>query len=617
MPSPVEFAETLRQRIDIVDVVQGYVRLKQSGANHKGCCPFHQEKTPSFMVSSSKQIFHCFGCGKGGDALKFIMEIEHLTWMEALRFLAEKYGITVPNFGGAHSEHNAQETRTKRDIQFRICQYAQDFFAHTLQAEISNLNTEAAVYMQRRALSPELCGHFHLGLAPTSGWRNLLESAVRQNIATQADMVESGLVIEKDSNTYDRFRNRIIFPIHDANGRPVAFGGRVYHSSAKPDDPKYINSPETQLYHKGQQLYALHLARPEIQKRNCALLMEGYMDVIRCHQYGFTNAVASCGTALTEQQARLLNRFTKEVILIYDGDSAGQKAMLRAAEILLPMEFKLSFVVLPNEHDPDSYLREYGAEPFAALISQGRNVLQFLWGLAQAHWNLASPEDKHRTATFILSYILRIPSPVTREDYIRQLANGLAVSIESINQLSKQIVTQQPMEQQTQEKLRNEFYRHENEPRNETLLLITAVEDAEMRKLILEHLNIEWLQGRKTGQLFRLLTELVGTADEVSWNTLLEKCPDEALRVFCTQTAMTDCMEFKVERTSQERENALRNLITRIELRHGKRHVKAISQTLHDLNKPDTDSEQIEKQLQAFDLYAHKNVEIKNRCKGK
>ena len=375
MSSLSEFVERLKAQIDIAQVVGEHVPLKRSGTTLKGLCPFHREKTPSFTVNTAKQIFHCFGCGKGGDVITFVREIERLDFVEAVKVLAERHGIPVPTFG---RDGGSEVTRTERDRQHQLTREAAAFFSRHLAQALRDPASEIAQYLQRRQIPAAMAERFLMGLAPDA-WSGLLDYVTRTGYEREF-VASAGLAIhnEEKGRFYDRFRKRLIFTICDSLGRPVAFGGRVYASDAAPDEPKYINSPETSLYRKGQHLYALHLAKERIIAEQRALLMEGYMDVLRAHQHGFTNAVATCGTALTDDQARVLKKYAREVVFVYDGDAAGQAAMLRGTEILLEHELGIRIVVLPDNHDPDSFLLAHGADAFRTALDTATDFLACL-----------------------------------------------------------------------------------------------------------------------------------------------------------------------------------------------------------------------------------------------
>ena len=408
MSAILEFADKLRSQIDIADVVGRYVELRRMGTNLKGLCPFHGEKTPSFTVSTTKQIFHCFGCHEGGDIIKFVQKIERLEWMDAVRQLSKDFGIPMPELRPQTAEdHQARDAKTAA---LEAAKFAAEFFAHHLKTQLGT-QSEIDGYLARRQLTADIVSRFQIGLAPNA-WAQLLESGQHKG-HTKETLLNAGLVIKHHSkdSLYDRFRNRLIFPIHDTHGSPIAFGARVFASDAAPDEPKYINSPETIVYHKGQALYALHVAKDAIVKEKKALLMEGYMDVIRAHCSGITNAVASCGTALTDEQARALKRYCSDVVFLYDGDAAGQKAMLRGTEILLDQGFQIKVVALPDGHDPDSYLAEHGAEQFRLLINTARNYFEHFLDQATRTFDVRTPEGKVQTVEMLLPLLRRIKQP--------------------------------------------------------------------------------------------------------------------------------------------------------------------------------------------------------------
>jgi DNA primase len=291
MSTIIEFADKLLSQVDIVRVVEEYVPLRRGGSNLKGLCPFHREKTPSFSVSPSKQMFHCFGCGVGGNAIAFVQRVERIEWMDALRLVAEKNGIQVPPLKRDHDQ--GRDDARQRFLE--VNKMAMAHFCANLEAAMRNPSHEISAYLGRRKLDAATVRRFGIGLA-ADAWSAMMDAGRKAGFERETLVAAGGAIHNAESKRhYDRFRKRLIFPICDTLGRPIAFGGRVYASDAAPDEPKYVNSPETALYHKGQQLYALHLAKEAISTRGHALLMEGYMDVIRAHMHGFENAVASCG----------------------------------------------------------------------------------------------------------------------------------------------------------------------------------------------------------------------------------------------------------------------------------------------------------------------------------
>src|SRR5229473_220100 len=379
---PSAVLDEIRSRLDLIDLVSQFVALRKAGANWKGLCPFHMEKTPSFMVNPRKGIFHCFGCGVGGDAFGFLMRQDKLSFPEAVRALAKQAGVALPEDRGGDGGGSGREEL------FRAMTLAWHFYVDQLSKAAGE---RARQYLAERGIDSEVARRFGLGLAP-EGW-DALASFIKSEKVTEDVLVAAGLAISREGGTgvYDRFRGRLLFAIRDLQGRVVAFGGRAFGD----EQPKYLNSPETPLYVKGNLLYAADLARPTIQTQNRAFLVEGYVDCLMCHQHGFTATVAALGTAFTPAQLALLRRYCDEVVTFFDADAAGQKAAERAEELLEPTDggmawavnrsgafagggaFRVKVALLPVGHDPDTFLRTAGAEAFAERITAARSLLAY------------------------------------------------------------------------------------------------------------------------------------------------------------------------------------------------------------------------------------------------
>jgi DNA primase len=374
--------DDIRAAVDIVDLVSRFVNLRKAGSHWKGLCPFHAEKTPSFTVNPQKNIFHCFGCGVGGDAFGFVMRQDRLSFPEAVRSLAKSTGIALPDERGARSGDSGREELV------RVMELAGRFYADTLWKPAGE---RARAYLGERGIDTGIAKHFGLGYAP-EGWEALLTFMKTEKISEEA-LIATGLAVARENRAgaYDRFRGRLLFPIRDLQGRVVAFGGRGFGD----EQPKYLNSPETPLYTKGNLLYGADLARTTIQSQNRALLVEGYVDCIMAHQYGFTGTVAALGTAFTPAQLALLRRYCDEVVTFFDADAAGQKAAARAEELLEPTgrgmawavnrsgafegagTLRVKVALLPAGHDPDTFLRSVGSEGFTERIGAARSILSY------------------------------------------------------------------------------------------------------------------------------------------------------------------------------------------------------------------------------------------------
>lgn len=411
-----ELKDRIREANDIVDIISQYVSLKQAGKTFKGLCPFHQEKTPSFIVNPDKQFYHCFGCGAGGDVFEFMMRKEGLSFMEALRQLAQKARIPLPD--QEDSEAGAEADRIRRQL-YQVMAWAAERFRQAYRNP--KAGKEARDYLASRKLAPETIERFGLGWAPV-GWDNLIKAGRRDHYSEEL-LERAGLIVARDKGPghYDRFRERVMFPIADVQGRVIAFGGRLI----KPGEPKYLNSPETDLFRKGDGLYALNLARDRARERDRLVLVEGYMDVITCHAAGVTEAVASLGTALTPAQAGLVKRYVSKVILIYDMDAAGIKAALRAFEILNQHELAVKAVSLEGAKDPDEYIRAKGAKKFEEALGRALGMPEFVYRAAAGRHDPKTVDGKIAIKNEVAAVIAQLREGIERQEACRMLAERL------------------------------------------------------------------------------------------------------------------------------------------------------------------------------------------------
>ena len=375
---PEERIEEIRATSDIFEVISGYITLNRSGKNYKGLCPFHHEKTPSFIVSSEKQMFHCFGCGQGGNVFSFLMKYENLSFPEAVLSVAKRYGIQIK----LTRDDKSEKFVGKKEILYGVNSLANEFFKKTLKE--TSEGKAALEYLRKRGIEEGSFKDFNIGYA-LSEWDSLVKYLGRKGYSEEI-ILESGLAVQREnkSGSYDRFRKRIIFPIFHINGEIIGFGGRNLDDSL----PKYINSPETLIYKKGESLYGLHIAKERIKTDNCCIVMEGYVDVVTAHRFGFKNSLASLGTALTEKQLRLIKSLTGNIIFIYDADRAGINAVLRAWEGVLKTGLCGKVVVLPEGDDPDSFLNSKGTEDFKALINSSKDIGEYIIDRSVEGYNL-------------------------------------------------------------------------------------------------------------------------------------------------------------------------------------------------------------------------------------
>jgi DNA primase len=416
MAFPESFLQELAEKNDIEDVVSGYVKLtKRSGQNLFGLCPFHSEKTPSFSVSPSKQIYHCFGCGKGGSVINFIMEIENLSFPEAVEFLAKRAGMRMP-------EQDYDPMRPRREKLYALNRDAARFFHEQLSGPESGA---ARAYVAKRGIGPAAVKNFGLGFAPDA-WDALVR-AMKEKGYTERELTDAALVRPgKKGGVYDTFRNRLMFPVIDVRGNVIGFSGRALGDG----EPKYMNSPETPVFSKSHNLFALNLAKKS--KSGYIILVEGNIDVVTLHQAGFDSAVASLGTSLTAEQARLLSRYTGEVVIAYDADEAGRKASQRAITLLEKLEMKVRVLTVTGAKDPDEYLRAKGADAFRNLVDKSENQIEYRLQTITDKYDLGVDEQKVAFLREATDLIATLPGAVEREVYAMRAASMSGVSADAV-----------------------------------------------------------------------------------------------------------------------------------------------------------------------------------------
>ncbi len=423
---PQQFIDELVSRVDIVDIIDARVPLKKKGREHVACCPFHNEKTPSFTVSQNKQFYHCFGCGAHGTALGFLMEYDHLDFVEAVEKLAGTVGIDVPREGGAPAERGPSP-QPLYDLMGQTARYFQHQLRHHPQRQ------RAVDYLKKRGLSGEIAAAFGIGYAP-DGWDNLLR-ALGGDKATQDRLLTVGMLIEKDDGRrYDRFRDRIMFPIRDYRGRVIAFGGRILDKG----EPKYLNSPETPIFHKGRELYGLYEARQALRDIPRLLVVEGYMDVVALAQHDIRYAVATLGTAVTHDHLERLFRTTSEVVFCFDGDRAGRDAAWRGLENALPLMregHQLHFVFLPEGEDPDTLVRSIGKAGFEERLAQAKPLSEYFFEQMARQADVGQLDGRARLVELCRPYLSKLPPGVYRHLMLDRLAQLARMERDALEQI--------------------------------------------------------------------------------------------------------------------------------------------------------------------------------------
>jgi DNA primase len=496
--------EEIKSRTDIVEFISDYVALKKSGQNYKGLCPFHSEKTPSFMVSQSKQIFHCFGCGVGGDVVAFLMKQENLSFGEALRYLAKKTGIVL-------SDHQSgRYVSDKRDSILKINEEALHYFKNNLQA-----SGPARDYLKKRDISDESIDRFHIGYA--TGQRDGLLTHLKKKGHVDSVLIKTGLFAEDSSGLRDMFRRRIIFPIFNVKNDAIAFGGRVMDDAL----PKYINSPETDVFKKSETLFAINLAKEDIRKKGDAIIVEGYLDALVCHQFGFANTVAPLGTALTSRQLQKIKLLARNVVLVFDSDEAGISAARRSLAVICDTGFTAKVLLLPGGEDPDSFLRKSGPAPFKKLLADAVSSVEFLYKTAKG--------DRTERVREVLAVIVSAKDLILADAMLGELADRSRIN-ESVlrNELDKMRSKSSQRASGSSGKAR------EFSNREEYLLLSAVIAFPERAEAVLSRISINDLKENTVRSIFNKIK----ACKDAPTVDLILACADEAERSLITELSI-------------------------------------------------------------------------------
>lgn len=489
---PAETIEEIKNKADIVSIISSYVPLKKKGRNYLGLCPFHQEKTPSFTVSPEKDLWHCFGCGVGGNVLSFVMKIENLSFVESIKLLGERVGIAVRD----EMTGNYQVKKEKKDLLYALCLKASEFFKAQLRSERGE---RARGYLKERSLSEEIIEKFKIGYVPEE-WDSILNYLVQAGYSP--DLLEqAGLVISREdkSGYYDRFRGRLIFTVTDTRGRPVAFGGRILAGQESKQEPKYLNSPETVIFSKGKLLYAFPEAQAKLRETKTAILTEGYLDTLTCHQNGFENTVATLGTALTLDQAKLLARYVQTIILAYDADQAGQLATERGIVILKEAGLDIKVASLKGK-DPDEMLRKEGSDAFNQVLKEAVPYIRYLLDRSIKNFNIREPEGKNKAAEAAVKILQSVDQEVLRSEYIRYVAEVLKIKEEV---LLAALQKGRYYKKKTRLSPTTWVRPTSKQNRAEEIILRAALESLEIREKILAEVEIEDVAGEKNRDLLK------------------------------------------------------------------------------------------------------------------
>jgi DNA primase len=604
---PPETIEHIRSQADIVQVVSEYLTLKKAGANYKALCPFHREKTPSFMVSPSKQIYHCFGCGAGGNVFGFLMRQEGMTFPESVRFMAERLGIQIKQY------EYAPEQRELREQLHDLYELATVFFHKCL---LKSPEAEPArTYLKGRQLSKDAVKAFTVGYAP-QGWDSLIKAASRKGFSKDL-LLQGGLAKKSaEGRIYDAFRNRIIFPIWGLSGKVIAFGGRALGD----DQPKYINSPETPIYQKGQVLYNLHRAKNSVSNNNAVIVVEGYTDVIRLVLNGVENVVASSGTAFTPAQARLIKRYASEVAFVFDRDSAGNEAARRGVEVLFSedLDVKISDA-LPPGMDPDEFVQKNGAEPFRQIVDDAKLFLDFLVEKTLADWKKdGATESKIKTANMLASLIAKVPSenPVKRDEYLRLVASKLDLSPEALLKASQKSASADRIIEEDADHFQKKL-RHEE--KEYMWLIKLLVKKPEHVANVRENLDVDSVKNEP----LRVLFEAIFNAGENSLeeSALFDSIHDERAQQVLSHILFEDAGPeslYPIEWwtgfiTSRQKEKTLGELVKKITEAEQKNDIKTLERLLRQKAEISRDLAAIKEEMMKVTVHSSAGSALSGR----
>ncbi len=568
---PEETIAQILDRVDIVEVISGYIPLKSAGKNFKAVCPFHNEKTPSFVVNPDKQIFHCFGCGVGGDVFAFIMKQDRLTFPEAVRFLAEKVQVAIPETGRS----DGQQSAPLRQKIFSLNEVAADYFCRTLLFDKSTETEAARRYLKARGVHKKAVEEFRLGFAK-KGWRDLMDHLKTKKIPLRL-MEQAGLIVSKESGAgyYDRFRGRIMFPIWNTQGRCLAFGGRVLPEEGETAGAKYVNSPETRVYRKGRYLYALNLSKEEITRQDAVIIVEGYMDCLVPFQAGVKNIVASLGTALTEEQVRLVRRYTRNAYLLFDKDDAGEKAMLRSMDLLIKEGLTVRVIDLDEGDDPDSFIRRDGPEAFRERIRRAKDFFDYkLQWLGERH-DLGSPEGKSAVSRQMLRSIRLLPDAILRTEYTRRLAQALRVDQQAV-------LMELNRTERGQKTIKVMPHRPSSEGVSvERMILGIVCEDPALLSHVCEVVRIEDFQDSVVKEVLEVMTRWRQAGERAGLDRLMTYFAGKTV----VQSVLTSLTAGSGDRAG--RSKILDDCLNRVRQRRLKSRIRAIQQEIREVEEAD------------------------------
>ncbi len=582
---PENILDDILSRVDIVELISSYIPLKRTGKNFKACCPFHHEKTPSFIVSSDRQLYNCFGCGESGNAFKFLMRYEHMDFPEAVEVLARKAGVVLPQKNSPNNERQGLITQL-----YKVNELVAQFYSVNLD---SQQGLEAKNYLLKRGVSLKVIKELRLGFALDS-WDSLI-NYLRSKGLNLALIEKAGLLVSKEGGGYyDRFRNRIVFPIFDIKGRILGFGCRVLDESL----PKYINSPETSIYTKGRNLYGFNFAKDAIREKDFVIVVEGYMDFILPFQYGLKNITASLGTALSIEQVRLLKRYTNNVVMIYDSDSAGELATLRSMDVFIEEELNLKVVSLPKGYDPASFIGKAGIESFSKEVKNASDIIDYKLNILTSRFDIKEAVNKAKICGLMLETINKIKNAILRDEYLRKLSLKLDVKEESLLSESLKINKPKPLSNNRASAFKKITLKASP---TEKLLMALVLEENSLITRIKDHLSPQDLSDERLSRILSVMFQLVESGREVKPQILMNHLEEDDSSLICHSDFLPEGL------TLEHKERMADDCLKRIK----KEKIKIKRKMLHEEIKEAQnvgDEQRLNALMQEFHLLIKKEV---------
>lgn len=555
---PENVLEDILSRVDIVEIISGYIPLKRAGRNFRAACPFHHEKTPSFMVSADRQIYHCFGCHAGGNAFKFLMQYERLEFPEAVETLAKKAGVILPE---------TKKTDTASVSLFTQLYKINELTAIFYRSNLDSAQAQAAKnYLLNRGIKTQALELFKIGFAPDK-WDALTSHLRAKNISLSL-IEKAGLALAKESGGYyDRFRNRIIFPILDIKSRPLGFGARVLDNSL----PKYINSPETPIYVKGKNLYGLNLSRDSIREKDFVVVVEGYLDFIMPYQAGLTNIVASLGTALTYEQIRLLKRYTHNAVMVYDPDDAGQSATLRTLDMFIEEGMNVKVVSLDEGCDPDLFIRKHGIDKFKGKIEQAKNLFDYKLGILKDRHNIKDAQGKAEIASEMLPTIKRLKNSILKAEYIKMISEALNIEESYIIEELNKAKADRPLSELNQSSVSKAM----SISPTEKLLIKLMLEENELIGRVKASLSPEDFNDESASKIVSLIFDFAEKGRKIESSALINYLGEEEISNIICESAFLDVPSDNKEKAVEDCIQRLKNEKLRLKKQYLHNRIKA------------------------------------------